>query len=56
MKVKHYSWPRRSGAKPHETAVINTNGGREIQVSESPAGRSIQIHIRDGAKWRKIYP
>lgn len=58
MRVRHFSWNKRSDSSGlHETAVINCDvAGLEIQVSESPAGRSVQINVRDSDGWKKVYP
>jgi hypothetical protein len=58
VKVRTLLWDKRPKyhLPPYQTAVINLDNGDEVQVTESPTGRSVQVHVLDRHGWRKVYP
>lgn len=55
MKVRRLLWNRSDrDPKPYETAHIDcgTDDKFAIQVTESPSGRSVQIHVNNEQVWK----
>ena len=46
MEIRHFTWPYRN--KRYETAKVRA-GSHEIEITESPTGRSVHVHI-DGKR------
>lgn len=53
MIVDRYSIRRSERVDPHELAIVRAGRGRvRVEVSESPAARSVIVHVNG----RKVWP
>lgn len=56
MRVSHSRWSK--AGRWYSTGTVKTHKSKEVevQVTESPTGRSVQVHLLADGYWRKVYP
>ena len=52
MRLHHFTYEQKKDAGQYEVVIVNCENGMEIQIHESPTGRSVRIHAGSD----KIYP
>ena len=52
MRLHHFTYEQKKDAGQYEVVIVNCENGMEIQIHESPTGRSVQIHAGSA----RVYP
>jgi hypothetical protein len=56
VNVRGFTYPFRTDGPLYQTIEIKCKRGTNIQIHESPTGRSVQIHVLHNGEWRKVFP
>jgi hypothetical protein len=51
IRTRYFTWQRRdSDPGPYHTLKVDVGGRHEVEITASPTGRSIHIHV-NGKPW-----
>ena len=56
MRLHHFTYEPKKDVGQYEVVIVNCENGMEIQIHESPTGRSVQIHAGSDRVYPKVEP